>query len=112
MRNLDEKILKNFKESIAMSNFEEEFFMKKVLKKQIATISVLAVVLFSGGFLTVNAATDGKIVEDIKTTIYNMLKDNEDIRVDDSDSIKIQDVKTDENGNVESVTYTFSNAEK
>ena len=90
MKNLDEKILKNFKNSIAMSHFEEELSMKKVFKKQIITLSILAVVIFSGGFLTVNAATNGEMVEDIKATIYNMLKDNTDIEVE-KDSIEIYD---------------------
>lgn len=106
MKDLEEKILRNFKTSVAMSNFEEEFLMKKILKKQIITVSILVVVLFSGGLLTVNAATDGKVVEDIKETIYNMLKDNANVKVD-SNSIEIQDIKTDDEGNVESVTYTF-----
>lgn len=107
MKDLEEKILKNFKTSVAISNLEEEVLMKKIFKKQIITLSILVVVLFSGGLLTVNAATDGKVVEDIKETIYNMLKDNSNVKVD-SDSIEIQDIKTDDEGNVESVTYTFN----
>ena len=107
MKNLDEKILKNFKNSIAMSNFEEELSMKKVFKKQIITLSILSIIIFSGGFLTVNAATNGEMVEDIKATIYNMLKDNTDIEVE-RDSIEIQDAKTDDEGNTDVITYTFN----
>ncbi len=106
MKDLEEKILRNFKDSIAMSNLEEEFSMKKVFKKQIITLSILVVVLFSGGLLTVNAATDGKVVEDIKETIYNMLKDNTNVKID-SESIEIQDIKKNNEGDVETITYTF-----
>lgn len=80
--------------------------MKKIFKKQIITMCILAIVVFSGGLLTVNAATNGKIVEDIKSTIYNMLKDNKDVNID-KDSIEIQNVEVDDDGNVETITYTF-----
>ena len=46
--------------------------MKKLLKKQIVTTFILVVILFSGGFLTVNASTNGKLVEDIKNKIYTI----------------------------------------
>lgn len=106
MKNLEEKILKNFKNSIAMSNFKEEFEMKKLLKKQIVTTFILVVILFSGGFLTVNASTNGKLVEDIKNKIYTILKNNEDINIDNN-TVEIQNIEKDKDGNTEVITYTF-----
>ena len=112
MKNLEDKILKNFKNSIAMSHLEEEFLMKKGLKKQIIILSLVIVVLFTGGFWTVNAVTNGKMVENIKSTVYDMIKvkDNKDIKVD-SNSIEIQNIEFDSEGNIESATYTFNTIE-
>ena len=40
--------------------------MKISKQKQAISVLMAMIVLFSGGFLTVNAATDGKLVEEIK----------------------------------------------
>lgn len=66
MSKLNEKILKNFKDNIAISNLKEECIMKKHAKKQILLASMMFILLFSGGLITVNAATGGNIVDTIK----------------------------------------------
>lgn len=72
MKELNEKILKNFRDNIAISNLKEEFIMKKAIKKQIITLSMIGIVFLSGGFLTVNAATNGELVNKVQDTIKVM----------------------------------------
>jgi hypothetical protein len=62
-------ILKNVREKIAVSNLEKEYIMKSKLKKQIMTFSLVAVLFLSGGFFTVNAVTNGELVNNVKETI-------------------------------------------
>ncbi len=63
---LNNKILRNVRNKIVVSNLEREENMKISKQKQAISVLMAMVVLFSGGFLTVNAATDGKLVEEIK----------------------------------------------
>ncbi len=69
MKELNKKMLKNFRDNIAVSRLEEEFIMKRALKKQIITLSMFGILIISGGFLTVNAATGGELTEKVKDTI-------------------------------------------
>lgn len=63
---LNNKILKNVRNKIVVSNLESEENMKLNIKKQIISICAVVLVATSGGFFTVNAATNGKLVQDIK----------------------------------------------
>lgn len=69
MKELNKRMLKNFRDNIAVSRLEEEFIMKRALKKQIITLSMFGILIISGGFLTVNAATGGELAEKVKDTI-------------------------------------------
>ncbi len=63
---LNNKILRNVRNKIVVSNLEREENMKISKQKQAISVLMAMIVLFSGGFLTVNAATDGKLVEEIR----------------------------------------------
>lgn len=75
-REMNQKILKNVRAKIVVSNLESEENMKLSKRKQAFSICTAIVLVLSGGFLTVNATTDGKLVEDIKDKI--VIKINHD----------------------------------
>ena len=57
---LNNKILKNVRNKIVVSNLEKEYAMKISKRKQIISLCATTIILLSGSFLTVNAATEGK----------------------------------------------------
>ena len=63
---LNNRILRNVRSKIVVSNLESEENMKLNIKKQIISICAVALIATSGGFFTVNAATNGKLIQDIK----------------------------------------------
>ncbi len=63
---LNNRILKNVRNRIVVSNLEKEEAMKIGKRKQVISLCATVIVLLSGSFLTVNAATDGKLAENIK----------------------------------------------
>lgn len=63
---LNNKILKSVRNKIVVSNLEKEYTMQINKKKQIISLYATTIILLSGSFLTVNAATEGKLVENIK----------------------------------------------
>ena len=65
-KELNNRILRNVRSKIVVSNLESEENMKINAKKQILSICAVALVMVSGGFFTVNAATNGQLVQDIK----------------------------------------------
>lgn len=65
----EDKIIKNIKERMAISNLEREYSMKKHAKIKILSISMALMLFMMGGFFTVNAATGGQLVENIKSYI-------------------------------------------
>lgn len=75
-REMNQKILKNVRAKIVVSNLESEENMKLSKRKQAISICTAILLVLSGGFLTVNATTDGKLVEDIKDKI--VIKINHD----------------------------------
>lgn len=79
MRNdeFNKKIIENVKNRIVVSNLESEEHMKISKKKQIISIAAMAIVMVTGSFFTVNAATDGELVKKIKEKI-NITIVNED----------------------------------
>ncbi len=63
---LNNKIMRNVRSRIVVSNLEKEETMEKSKRKHIISLCATTIILLSGSFLSVNAATDGKLVEDIK----------------------------------------------
>lgn len=74
---LKKYILKNVKSKIVISNLESEESMKINMKKQIFSVLAVIMLVLVGGFFSVNAATDGKLIENIKEVIkVTMIKDD------------------------------------
>lgn len=85
---LNNKILRNVRSRIVVSNLEKEETMEKIKKKNVISLCATAIILLFGSFLSVNAATDGKLVEDIKE------KYKEIIMIDyDQSKYQITDIK-------------------
>lgn len=63
---LNSKILKNVRNKIVVSNLEKEEVMRINKRKQVISLCATVLILLSGSFFTVNAATDGKLAENIK----------------------------------------------
>lgn len=66
---LERKIINNVRNKIVVSNLEKEANMKISKRKTIISLTALFLILISGSFLTVNAATDGQLVQDVKDLI-------------------------------------------
>ena len=79
MRNdeFNKRIIENVKNRIVVSNLESEEHMKISKKKQIISIAAMAIIMVTGSFFTVNAATNGELVKKIKEKI-NITIVNED----------------------------------
>lgn len=106
MKELNEKILKNFRDNIAISNLKEEFIMKRAMKKQVITLSIIGIVFLSGGFLTVNASTGGELINNIKEVLFGKANESIDVEIKE-DTFNVENYETDENGNITNSTYTF-----
>lgn len=91
---LNKKVLKNVRNKIVVSNLESEEKMKINAKKQILSICAITLIMASGGFFTVNAATNGKLVQDIKefVTVTIIKQDGTTEKVEGK-------TRTDEQGN-------------
>ena len=63
---LNNIVLNKVINNIVISNLEREECMRVNKKKQVISLCVVAVVFLSGSFFTANAATEGKLVENIK----------------------------------------------
>ena len=96
---LNNKILKNVRNKIVVSNLEREESMKLNKRKQIISVLTASLIILSGGFLTVNAATDGKLVEDIKDVIT--------IKLDNDGKYKVTTEKNSEGDEI--VKYKIDN---
>ena len=66
---LNRKVLENVRNRIVVSNLESEENMKLNKRKQVLSVAAVMVIMLTGSFFTVNAATDGKVVEEIKKAI-------------------------------------------
>ncbi len=94
---LSEKIINNVRNRIVVSNLESEEKMKISKKKQVISIAMICLILLTGSFVTVNAATDGKLVKDVKDTIKTVT-----VRIVKNGEItemKAEPIEYDENGN-------------
>lgn len=100
---LNNKILRNVRSRIVVSNLEREESMKIAKRKQIVSLCATTLILLSGSFFTVNAATEGKLVEDIKE------KYKEFITIDyDQSKYKLTNVKEEKTSTGENtIHYTL-----
>jgi len=91
---LNRKVLKNVRNKIVVSNLESEEKMKINAKKQILSICAITLIMASGGFFTVNAATNGKLVQNIKEFVTVTIEKNDGTKEEVEGK-----TKTDEYGN-------------
>ncbi len=96
---LNNKIIGNVRNKIVISNLEKEKNMKICKRKQIVSILSVVILFVSGSFVTVNAATDGKLAKSVKNFITITINGNQYEATESSRGV-------DENGN-EYVKYTF-----
>lgn len=76
-RDLKYKIIENVRNNIVISNLESEEKMRISNRKKIITLGVVALMTIFGSFATVNAATDGKLIENIKEFVsVKIVKDD------------------------------------
>lgn len=66
---LNRKVIENVRSRVVISNLESEENMKLNKRKQIISIAAVAVIMLTGSFFTVNAATKGDLAEKVKDTI-------------------------------------------
>lgn len=68
-KKINNRVLKNVRNKIVVSNLEREENMRLNMKKQIMSLCAVLTLVMAGGIVTVNAATDGKLLDTIKETI-------------------------------------------
>lgn len=84
---LNNIVLNKVRNNIVISNLEREERMRVNKKKQVISLCVVAVVFLSGSFFTANAATEGKLVENIKqkcSEIVNIKYDESKLKLVES----------------------------
>ena len=74
---LDEKIIENVRNRVVISNLESEENMKINKRKQILSLMIVSVIMLTGSFITVNAATNGQLAEKVKDTIQVIFTDKD-----------------------------------
>ena len=70
---LNNRIIKNVRNRVVVSNLESEEKMKISKKKQVVSLMTVVIGLFTGGFITVNAATNGELANKVKETIKDVM---------------------------------------
>ena len=117
--NLNKKIIERVRNRIVISNLESEEKMKLNKKKQIISIAAVAVIMLTGGFFTVNAATNGELANNIKNTIKVVLtKDDgtenevEGKAYTDSNNHTIVKYETENNGTKHTLEADKTNLDK
>ncbi len=103
-KDLNSAVLKRVMNKIVVSNLESEEKMKINKKKQILSLAAVIILFLSGGFITVNAATDGQLVNNIKDKIIKV------VFVDDNGTEKELEgkISTDSKGTVWEI-YEYNN---
>lgn len=103
-KDLNSAVLKRVRNKIVVSNLESEEKMKINKKKQILSLAAVITLFLSGGFITVNAATDGQLANNIKDKIIKVVfVDNNGLEKELEGKIS-----TDSTGNVWE-TYEYNN---
>ena len=95
---LNNKILKNVRSKIVVSSLESEERMKISRRNKIVSICAALMIVVSGGLFTVNAATDGKVAEEIKKFItvnydqskYKVVTENQTEYIDGDEYVRYQ----------------------
>lgn len=113
---LNKKIMEQVKNRIVISNLESEENMKINKKKQVLSIAAVAVIMLAGGFFTVNAATNGELVENIKDTIKVVFVDDdgtenevEGTTYTDTNNHTIETYETNDNGKTHTLEVDKTN---
>lgn len=73
--NLNKRIIENVRNRVVISNIESEVNMKLSKRKQILSVVAACMIMIGGSFITVNAATDGQLVEKVTETIQIVFRD-------------------------------------
>lgn len=63
---LNRKIIEKVRNVVVISNLESEEKMKLSKKKQVLSFVAVMMIMFAGSFMTVNAATNGELVNKVK----------------------------------------------
>lgn len=100
---LNKRIFENVRNRIVVSNLESEENMKINKRKQILSVVTVMFIMFTGSFFTVNAATDGKVVEEIKKVItitydqskYKVVTENQIENIDGQEYVKYDIISND-----------------
>ncbi len=66
---LNNKIIEKVRDKIVISNLESEENMRLNRKKQVLSLVAVLIIMLTGSFMTVNATTNGELVEKVKDTI-------------------------------------------
>ena len=73
--NLNKRVIENVRNRVVISNIESEVSMKLNRRKQILSVITVCIIMLGGSFITVNAATDGELVEKVTETIQVVFRD-------------------------------------
>lgn len=102
---LNKRIIENVRSRVVVSNLESEENMKISKRKQVLSVVAVMVVMLTGSFITVNAATDGELAQKVKDTIQVIFTDKdgkqEEIKgttYTDSNNHTIEKYETNKNG--------------
>lgn len=95
---LNNKILKNVRSKIVVSSLESEERMKISKRNKVISICAALMIVVSGGLFTVNAATDGKVAEEIKKFItidydqskYKVVTENQTEVIDGDECVRYE----------------------
>lgn len=74
---LNKKIVESVRNRIVISNLESEENMKINKRKQIVSLVAVMLIMLTGSFITVNAATNGELTEKVKDTIQVIFTDKD-----------------------------------
>lgn len=74
---LNKKIVESVRNRIVISNLESEENMKINKRKQIVSLVTVMLIMLTGSFITVNAATNGELTEKVKDTIQVIFTDKD-----------------------------------
>lgn len=70
---LSKRVMEKVRTKIVISNLESEENMKLSKRKQVLSLVAVIVIMLTGSFVTVNAATNGELAEKVRDTIKNVL---------------------------------------
>lgn len=107
---LNKRIIENVRNRVVISNLESEENMKINKRKQVLSLVAVMVIMLTGSFITVNAATNGELAEKVKDTIQVIFVDKDGKQEEvkgttytDSNNHTIEKYKTEKNG----IEYTL-----